>query len=84
MLYSVIWLDSEWRGKFLSSDVSMETSTLRDKIIPRAVSWFTGEAAEQYDDTVVAGESLYDEYVKDGEEDDEEGDGDEEDDVRKT
>ncbi|KAK1430845.1 hypothetical protein QVD17_13890 [Tagetes erecta] len=43
-------------------------STIRDKIIPHAVSWFTGEAAQN------------DEYEIEDEEDDDEDDGDDDDD----
>ena len=47
----------------------MHSSTIRDKIIPHAVSWFTGEAVQSdFDD--IEGE----------EDDDEDGDGDEDED----
>ncbi|KAL3642971.1 Nucleosome assembly protein [Castilleja foliolosa] len=52
-------------------------STIRDKIIPKAVSWFTGEAAEaEYDDI----EDEDDEDVEDEDDDVEDDDEDEEDD----
>lgn len=63
------------------------SSTIRDKIIPHAVSWFTGEAAqddefediEEDDDEDEEG----DEDEDDEDEDDEEEDEDEDDDVDK-
>ncbi|CAO2183100.1 unnamed protein product [Urochloa humidicola] len=49
-------------------------STIRDKIIPHAVSWFTGEAQdEDYDDTILED----DEDDSDDDEDDEEDEDDE-------
>jgi hypothetical protein len=48
-------------------------STIRDKIIPHAVSWFTGEAQdEDYDDTI-----LEDDENNSDEDDDEDDDEDE-------
>lgn len=47
-------------------------STIRDKIIPHAVSWFTGEAAQD--------DEFEDMEDDDDEDDDEEGDEDEEED----
>ncbi|XP_073149442.1 nucleosome assembly protein 1;2-like isoform X2 [Henckelia pumila] len=53
-------------------------STIRDKIIPRAVSWFTGEAADEFDD--IEEEDDLDEVDEEDEEDeDEEKQEDEED-----
>lgn len=54
-------------------------STIRDKIIPHAVSWYTGEAAEdEFADLVDEG-SEDDEEDEDSDEEDEEDDEDEED-----
>ncbi|GJM89591.1 hypothetical protein PR202_ga05799 [Eleusine coracana subsp. coracana] len=50
-------------------------STIRDKIIPHAVSWFTGEAAQDEDF-----EGMMDDDEDDDEDDDDEEDDDEEDD----
>jgi hypothetical protein len=47
-------------------------STIKDKIIPHAVSWFTGEALQ--------GEDLEDEDEEDNEDDEEDEDEDEDDD----
>jgi nucleosome assembly protein 1-like 1 len=46
-------------------------STIRDKIIPHAVSWFTGEAAQ---------DDEFDGMMDDDEDDDEDGDEDEDED----
>lgn len=51
-------------------------STIRDKIIPHAVSWFTGEAAEGDEFEDIVGDD--DDEDEDEEEDDEEDDEDEE------
>lgn len=53
-------------------------STIRDKIIPHAVSWFTGEAAqEEYEDI---GDDDDDDDGDDNDEDEDEEDEDEDDD----
>ncbi|KAE9600429.1 hypothetical protein Lal_00046098 [Lupinus albus] len=52
-------------------------STIRDKIIPHAVSWFTGEAA-QSDIEEIEGDDDEDEEDDDGDEDDEDDEDDEE------
>ncbi|XP_047317011.1 nucleosome assembly protein 1;4-like [Impatiens glandulifera] len=56
-------------------------STIRDKIIPHAVSWFTGEAAQvdEFDDLEDEDEEDEDENDEDEDEDDEEEDEDDED-----
>ncbi|KAK7261700.1 hypothetical protein RIF29_28017 [Crotalaria pallida] len=53
-------------------------STIRDKIIPHAVSWFTGEAAQS--DLEEIGDDDYDDEEGDGDEDEEEDENDEDDD----
>ncbi|XP_019173464.1 PREDICTED: nucleosome assembly protein 1;2-like isoform X2 [Ipomoea nil] len=61
-------------------------STIRDKIIPHAVSWFTGEAAEndfpELDDEDDEEDDDDEEDEEDEEEDEEEDDDDDEDDVK--
>ncbi|XP_075474665.1 nucleosome assembly protein 1;2-like [Primulina tabacum] len=63
-------------------------STIRDKIIPHAVSWFTGEAAQdEYDDIEEEDDDLdgdEDEEDEEDEEDDDEEDEEEEEDEKKT
>lgn len=60
----------------------MIRSTIRDKIIPHAVSWFTGEAiqGEEFGDLEDEDEEDDDEEEDDEEEDDEEDDDDDDDD----
>lgn len=53
------------------------SSTIRDKIIPHAVSWFTGEAAQ---DEFAGMEEDEDEDIEEEDEEDDEDDEDEEDD----
>lgn len=53
-------------------------STIRDKIIPRAVSWFTGEAMEAEDFEIDGDEE--DDIEEDDEEDEEDEDDEEDDD----
>ncbi|XP_021754543.1 nucleosome assembly protein 1;4-like isoform X2 [Chenopodium quinoa] len=57
-------------------------STIRDKIIPHAVSWFTGEAVQgdEFDDIDDEGDDDDDDEDDDEEEDDDEDDDDEDDD----
>lgn len=55
-------------------------STIRDKIIPHAVSWFTGEAAQDDEDFELGDEDDIDEDDEDDEDDDEEDEDDDEDD----
>ena len=57
-------------------------STIRDKIIPHAVSWFTGEAVqgEDFDDLGDGDEDDGDEEDENEDEDEEEDDEDEDDD----
>nr|GMD50525.1 nucleosome assembly protein 1;2 [Ipomoea batatas] len=61
-------------------------STIRDKIIPHAVSWFTGEAAEndfpELDDEDEEEDEDDEDDEEDEEEDEEEDDDDDEDDVK--
>lgn len=57
-------------------NLSFCRSTIRDKIIPHAVSWFTGEAI-QGDELEIEDDDEEDEDI-DGDEDDEEEDDDEE------
>lgn len=54
------------------------SSTIRDKIIPHAVSWFTGEAVESDFDTDEDGDG--DEEGEDDDEDDDEEEDDDDDD----
>ncbi|XP_073149489.1 nucleosome assembly protein 1;2-like isoform X1 [Henckelia pumila] len=55
-------------------------STIRDKIIPHAVSWFTGEAADEFDDIEEEDEDLdEDDEEEDEEEEEDEDEEDEED-----
>lgn len=58
------------------------SSTIRDKIIPHAVSWFTGEAAQNEFDDIEADEddNYGDEDDDDDEDEDEEEDEDEDED----
>lgn len=68
-----------WKSE---SDVSIWdfhvcSSTIRDKVIPHAVSWFTGEAAEGDEFEDIEGDDD-DEDEEDEEEDDDEDDEDEE------
>ena len=60
---------------------SCSRSTIRDKIIPHAVSWFTGEAlqGEDYEDDDEEGDDDDDEDEDDEEEDDEDEEEDEDD-----
>lgn len=53
------------------------SSTIRDKIIPHAVSWFTGEAAQ---DEFAGMEEDEDEDIDEDDEEDDEDEDDEEDD----
>ncbi|XP_073149448.1 nucleosome assembly protein 1;2-like [Henckelia pumila] len=55
-------------------------STIRDKIIPHAVSWFTGEAADEFDDIEEDEDLDEDDEEDDDEEDDDEEDEEDEDD----
>jgi len=59
-------------------------STLRDKIIPHAVSWFTGEAAQgdEFEDLEDDEDEEEDEDEDEDEEDDEDEDDEEEDDTK--
>ncbi|AQK95812.1 Nucleosome assembly protein 1-2 [Zea mays] len=59
-------------------------STIRDKIIPHAVSWFTGEAAQDEEFEVMDGEDDDDEDNDDEDEDDEDDDDDDDYDSKKT
>ena len=60
-------------------------STMRDKIIPHAVSWFTGEAAQEEDfEDMAEDEDEGDEDVDDEEEDEDEEDEDEEEEEVRT
>lgn len=65
---------------------SLHRSTIRDKIIPHAVSWFTGEAAQDEfgdmdgdEDGDIEEDDEEDDDEEDEDEDDEEDDEDEED-----
>ena len=64
---SLIRVDLELVSLILNSLYIFTRSTIRDKIIPHAVSWFTGEAAQDDDF-----EGLIDGDEDDEEEDDEE------------
>ncbi|KAD4889357.1 hypothetical protein E3N88_21430 [Mikania micrantha] len=55
-------------------------STIRDKIIPHAVSWFTGEAAQEDEFEGIGDDDDDDEIEDDDEEDDDEDDDEEDDD----
>ena len=55
------------------------SSTIRDKIIPHAVSWFTGEAAEG-DELELSDEEDEDDDDEEDDEDEEEDEDDDEDD----
>ena len=66
---SLIRVDLELVSLILNSLYIFTRSTIRDKIIPHAVSWFTGEAAQDDDF----------EGLIDGDEDDEEEDDEDED-----
>lgn len=61
-------------------------STIRDKIIPHAVSWFTGEAAqgEEFGDLDDEDEDEDDDVDEDDEDEDEDEDDDEEEEETKT
>lgn len=50
--------------------VSFDSSTIREKIIPHAVSWFTGEAVEYEDIDVEAEDEADEEDDEDGSEED--------------
>ena len=58
-------------------------STIRDKLIPHAVSWYTGEAmdGEEFDDESGEGGLEEDEEEEEEEEEDEEEDDDDNDDA---
>ncbi|KAL1547777.1 Nucleosome assembly protein 1 [Salvia divinorum] len=59
-------------------------STIRDKIIPRAVSWFTGEAAQdEYGDMDDDEDDVEEDDEEDDDEDDEDEDDDDDEDVEK-
>lgn len=55
------------------------SSTIRDKIIPHAVSWYTGEAAQNEFEDIEADEDDYDDADEDDDEDDEEEEEEDED-----
>ncbi|KAG2617870.1 hypothetical protein PVAP13_3NG258045 [Panicum virgatum] len=58
-------------------------STIRDKIIPHAVSWFTGEAAQDDDfEGLIDGDE--DDYEEDEDEDDEDEESEDDHDTKKT
>lgn len=57
---------------------------LKDKLIPRAVDWFTGTALEFEYDEGVEDEEDYDEYDEDEQEGDDNDDDDESDDFAQT
>lgn len=72
-------------GSVLLNLVILCRSTIRDKIIPHAVSWFTGEAADEFDDIEVDDEDLdEDNEDEDEDEEEEEDEDDEEEEERKT
>lgn len=62
-----------------SSVIGLARSTIRDKIIPHAVSWFTGEAIQD-DDIDMDDDDDDDEIDEDEEDDDEDEEEDDEDD----
>lgn len=62
----------------ISSSFTSSRSTIRDKIIPHAVSWFTGEAIQG--DELEIEDDDEDEDIGDDDEDDEDEDEDEEED----
>lgn len=71
---------SKW---FISNSVNCSScrSTIRDKIIPHAVSWFTGEAAQdEYGDVDDDEEDIEEDDEEDEEEDEEEEEEDDEED----
>ncbi|TKY48270.1 Nucleosome assembly protein [Spatholobus suberectus] len=59
-------------------------STIRDKIIPHAVSWFTGEAVQSDFEDIEEDEDDYDDEEGDGDEDDEDEDEDDEEEEGKS
>lgn len=61
----------------LASDSALCSSTIRDKIIPHAVSWFTGEAIEGEEFEI---DNDDEDDIDDDEDEDEEDDEDEEED----
>lgn len=87
----IIWSKLSWRYVLLVC-----SSTIRDKIIPHAVSWFTGEAVQgdeledieddddEEDDDDDENEDDEDEDDDDGEDEDEDEDEDEEEDEGKS
>lgn len=68
----------------MRSFVPCSRSTIRDKIIPHAVSWFTGEAldGEEYEDDDDEGDDDVDDEDEDEEEEDEDEEDDDEEEVR--
>lgn len=88
--YGAVFSVLNWKSEF---DISIWgflvcSSTIRDKIIPHAVSWFTGEAAEgdEFDDIEGGGDDDDDDdddEDEDEEEDDEDDDEDEEEEKRR-
>ena len=67
---SLIRVDLELVSLILNSLYIFTRSTIRDKIIPHAVSWFTGEAAQDDDfEGLIDGDE--DDYEEDEDEDDE-------------
>lgn len=59
-------------------------STIRDKIIPHAVSWFTGEAAQGDEFGDVEDEDIDEDEDEDEEEEDEDDDEDDDDDEEES
>ncbi|KAK7402260.1 hypothetical protein VNO78_14382 [Psophocarpus tetragonolobus] len=59
-------------------------STIRDKIIPHAVSWFTGEAAQSDFEDIEDDDDYDDEETKDEEEEEEDDDHDDEEDKEES
>lgn len=62
------------------SSIALCRSTVRDKIIPHAVSWFTGEAIQDEEIDMDVEEDDEDIEEDEDEEEDEDGEGDDEDD----
>lgn len=71
-----LWVDSDVFNLFVLS----LRSTIRDKIIPHAVSWFTGEAIQDEEFEDMDNDDEDDEDNDDEEDDDEDEDDEDEDD----
>ncbi|RWW28430.1 hypothetical protein GW17_00007095 [Ensete ventricosum] len=70
------WLTAMKTNEVLTEEVMK--STIRDKIIPHAVSWFTGEAVEDDDEVEIEDEEDGEDEDEEDEEEDEDEDEDEE------